>query len=135
MPADLPENLLSFLSKPNPAVMATTAKDGRPVTAATWYLLEPDGRIMISLDAERVRLNHLRRDPRFALDVLDGDDWYTHVALQLTVEEMTDDVDLLDIDALSTLYVGAPYDNRVNPRVTVRPTIDKWMGWNATELE
>jgi PPOX class probable F420-dependent enzyme len=135
MPADLPENLLSFLAKPNPAVMATTAKDGRPVTAATWYLLEPDGRIMISLDAERVRLNHLRRDPRFALDVLDGDDWYTHVALQLTVEEMTDDVDLLDIDALSTLYVGAPYDNRVNPRVTVRATIEKWMGWNATELE
>ena len=40
----LPQNVLDLLAKPNPAVMATLAADGRPVTVATWYLLEPDGR-------------------------------------------------------------------------------------------
>jgi PPOX class probable F420-dependent enzyme len=131
----LPPALLEFLARANPSVMATTAKDGRPVTAATWYLLESDGRILLNLDAERVRLAHLRREPRFALDVLDGDDWYTHVALQLEVNEITDDTNLADIDAISQQYIGAPYGNRARPRVSVRGTIEKWMGWNAPALD
>ena len=134
MPVEISPALQGFLEKPNPAVMATTKKDGRPVTAATWYLLEADGRIMISLDAERVRLQHLRREPRLALDVLDAEDWYTHVALQLDVVEITDDVELADIDALSNQYVGRPYDNRVRPRVTVRAEIHDAMGWNKLRL-
>jgi len=135
MTTELPDNLQRFLAHANPSVMATTAKDGRPVTAATWYFFESDGRILINLDAERVRLQHLRRDARFALDVLDGSDWYTHVALQLDIVEITDDVDLLDIDTLSMHYTGAPYGNRTNPRVSVRGEISKWMGWNADAVE
>jgi PPOX class probable F420-dependent enzyme len=133
MPVELPSALRTFLERPNPAVMATTREDGRPVTVATWYLLEADGRIMINLDAERVRLQHLRRDPRFALDVLDGDNWYTHVALQLDIVEITDDIELADIDALSIHYGGRRYDNRDRPRVTVRAGITKFMGWNTDD--
>ena len=59
----LPQNVLELLAQPNPAVMATLAADGRPVAVATWYLLEPDGSILLGLDAARVRLNHVRRDP------------------------------------------------------------------------
>ena len=59
----LPQNVLDLLAQPNPAVMATLATDGRPVTVATWYLLEPDGTILLGLDAARARLSHLRRDP------------------------------------------------------------------------
>ena len=135
MTTELPDNLQRFLAHANPSVMATTAKDGRPVTAATWYFFESDGRILINLDAERVRLQHLRRDTRFALDVLDGNDWYTHVALQLDIVEIADDVDLLDIDTLSMHYTGAPYGNRTSPRVSVRGEIGKWMGWNADAVE
>jgi hypothetical protein len=29
--------------KPNPAVMATVTSKGRPVSVATWYLIEEDG--------------------------------------------------------------------------------------------
>ena len=133
MSVELPSTLQSFLEKPNPAVMATTTKDGQPVTAATWYLLEADGRIPINLDAERVRLAHLRRDPRFALDVIDESNWYTHVALQLEVVEITDDAELAGIDALSIHYGGRPYDNRDRPRVSVRAVITKYMGWNTPE--
>lgn len=111
--------------------MATATKDGQPVTVATWYLFEPDGRVLINLDAGRFRLGHLRRDPRFALDVLDGDDWYSHLSLQLVVTEITDDPGLVDIDALSRHYLGTPYGNRERPRVSARAEIRASMAWGA----
>ena len=129
MSANLPDEVRSFLRKANPAVMATTRKDGRPITAATWYLLEADDRVLINFDADRVRLRHVRRDPRCALDVLPLDAWYSHVALQLDVVEITEDPDLADIDALATHYTGSPYPNRDRPRFSARAEIRSWWGW------
>jgi len=60
----LPDDIVEFLRRPNPAVMATVAADGRPVTVATWYLLEDGGTVLLGLDAERARLKHMRQDPR-----------------------------------------------------------------------
>ena len=128
---DLPDDVRSFLERPNPAVMATLAKDGRPVSVATWYLLEPDGRVLLNLDNERVRLAHIRRDPRIALTVLDGADWGTHVSLQLTVVDVSDDSDLSDIDALAVHYTGGKYPDRDRPRVSARAEIRSWHGWGA----
>ena len=127
----LPAHVVEMLKQPNPAVMATLAADGRPVSVATWYLLEDDGRILLNLDATRARLKHLRTDPRVALTVLEGDNWYTHVSLQAVVDEITDDPELTDIDSLSTAYTGNPYPNRESPRVSVRLTIDRWHVWGA----
>ena len=62
--AERSDPVRDFLRKPNPAVVATLASDGRPVTVATWCLLEDDGRILVNLAASRVRLGHLLRDPR-----------------------------------------------------------------------
>ena len=131
MAIELPDSVRSFLQRPNPAVMATLAKDGRPVSVVTWYLLEPDGQVLLNLDGERVRLGHIRRDPRVALTVLDGEDWGSHVSLQLTVDAVTDDADLADIDALAQHYTGAPYPNRDRPRVSARARILSWHGWGA----
>ena len=131
MTTEFPEHIRAFLEQPNPAVMATVAKDGRPVAVATWYLLEPDGRILVNLDGERVRLAHLRREPRMALDVLDEANWYTHVALQLVVTEIVDDSDLAGIDALSRHYGGKPYPVRDRPRVSAWAEVRSWMGWGA----
>lgn len=120
-----------MLAKPNPAVMATLASDGRPVTVATWYLLEPDGTILLGLDAGRARLNHLRRDPRVSLTALAVDDWYTHVSVQGHVVSIVDDEGLRDIDRLSRHYTGRPYRNRERPRVSARVQIDRWHGWSG----
>ena len=127
----LPANVVDLLKLPNPAVMATVAADGRPVTVATWYLLEDDGRVLLNLDASRARLKHLRTDPRVSLTVLAHDNWYTHVSVQGRVTSITDDVDLTDIDRLSTHYGGKPYPNRTSPRVSVLVEIDRWHGWGA----
>ena len=125
----LPQNVVDFLKLPNPAVMATVAADGRPVTVATWYLLEDDGRVLLGLDATRARLKHLHADPRVSLTVLASDDWYTHVSLQGRAVSITEDAGLADIDRLSRLYTGNAYPNRTSPRVSVQVEIDSWHVW------
>ncbi|MGH8860382.1 MAG: TIGR03618 family F420-dependent PPOX class oxidoreductase [Jatrophihabitantaceae bacterium] len=129
--APLPQNVLDVLARANPAVMATIAADGRPVTVATWYLLEPDGSILLGLDAGRARLNHLRRDSRVSLTALAEHDWYTHVSVQGRIVSIDADEGLRDIDRLSRHYTGRPYRNRERPRVSAHLEIDRWHGWSA----
>jgi PPOX class probable F420-dependent enzyme len=111
--------------------MATVAADGRPVSVATWYLLEDDGRVLLGLDAKRARLKHMKKDPRVSLTVLDGEDWYTHVSLQGRVVSIVDDEGLRDIDRISEHYTGKPYSNRERPRVSAHVEIDRWHAWGA----
>src|SRR5689334_19471675 len=132
MPATpVPQPVLEFLARPNPAVMATVAADGMPVSVATWYLVEPDGTILLGLDAERARLEHLRRDPRVSLTALAEHDWYTHVSMQGRVVSIADDEGLRDIDRLSQHYTGKPYRNRQRPRVSAHVEIERWHGWSG----
>ncbi|MDQ1040974.1 PPOX class probable F420-dependent enzyme [Streptomyces sp. V3I8] len=126
----LPPEAVELLSRPNAAVIATVRSDGAPVSTPTWYVWE-DGRVLISMDVGRVRLKHLRRDPRVTLTVLDGDDWYTHVTLLGTVTDMSDDENLADIDRISRHYTGEPYPDRVRPRVSAWIDIERWHGWGA----
>ena len=90
----LPDDVRELLAKPNPAVIATLAKDGRPVSVATWYLLDGD-RILVNMDEGRKRLDHLRLDPRVSLTALDEAGWYTHVSVQGRVVEMADEVEVV----------------------------------------
>src|SRR3954453_8307118 len=108
----MPEQVLEMLRLPNPAVMATVASDGRPVTVATWYLLEDDGRILLGLDAARARLKHMRTDPRVSLTILSKNDWGTHVSVQGRVVSIDADIGLRDIDRLATHYTGGRYGDR-----------------------
>ena len=125
----MPEQVVDLLRLPNPAVMATVAADGRPVSVATWYLLEDDGRVLLGLDAKRARLKHMHADPRISLTVLAQDDWYTHVSLQGRVVSITDDAGLRDIDRLAKHYTGGAYSNRHRPRVSTQVEIDRWHVW------
>lgn len=131
----LPDDVAALLARPNAAVMATVAADGRPVTVATWYLLEADGTVLLNLDAGRARLKHLRRDPRVSLTALAEGDWYTHVSLQGTVLKITDDEGLVDIDRLSRHYTGHEYPTRDRARVSVLVRVDRWHGWGAARQE
>ncbi|WP_043617155.1 PPOX class F420-dependent oxidoreductase [Nonomuraea candida] len=123
----LPPEAVELLRRPNPCVMATLRSDGTPVTTPTWYLWE-DGRVLVNLDEGRVRLKHLRRDPRVSLTVL-ADDWYTHVTLIGRVTELRDDEGLKDIDRVSTHYTGGPYPDRVRGRVSAWIEVERWHGW------
>jgi PPOX class probable F420-dependent enzyme len=110
--------------------MATVRSDGTPVSTPTWYLWE-DGRVLVNLDEGRVRLKHLRRDPRVTLTVLDEGDWYTHVTLIGRVAALLDDEGLADIDRISRHYTGKPYPDRVRPRVSAWVEVERWHAWGA----
>ncbi|MEH3076304.1 MAG: TIGR03618 family F420-dependent PPOX class oxidoreductase [Quadrisphaera sp.] len=127
----MPADVLELFRKPNPAVMATVAKDGRPVTVATWYLLDDDGRLLLGLDASRARLKHLTDDGRVSLTALAEGDWYTHVSVQGRVVEVRDDEGLAGIDRISRHYTGDDYPNRTSPRVLVWVELDRWHGWGG----
>jgi PPOX class probable F420-dependent enzyme len=126
----LPDDLRRLLAEPNPAVMATLRKDGQPVTVATWYLFEGD-RILVNLQENRTRLQHLRTDPRVALTVLDSRSWYTHLSVQGHVTELVDDVDLADIDRIARHYTGDAYPVRGRKRVSVWIDVDSYHAWNT----
>jgi PPOX class probable F420-dependent enzyme len=120
-----------LLRQPNPAVIAVRRPDGHPMSVATWYLVEDDGTILLGLDAQRARLEHLRRDPRVSLTALAERDWYTHISVQGRVTSVADDEGLRDIDRLSQHYTGKPYRNRERPRVSVHLEIERWHGWSG----
>lgn len=127
----LPSEAVELLRRPNPCVMATLRSDGTPVSTATWYLWEDDGRVLINLDDGRVRLKHLLRDPRVTLTVLAEDDWYTHVTLVGRVVETREDEGLTGIDRLSRQYTGNAYPDRVRPRTSAWIEVERWHGWGA----
>ena len=124
----LADDVRELLLKPNPAVMATVRKDGSPVTVPTWYLLVGD-RILLNLDKSRVRLQHIQRDPRVALSVMEAGNWTTHVSIQGRVVEIVDDPNLEGIDSLAQHYTGQDYFNREDPRVDAWVEIDRVHVW------
>jgi len=107
--APLPADVVEFLERPNAAVIATVRSDGAPYSAATWYDWD-DGRILVNMDFERLRLKHMQRDERVAVTVLD----------------LEDDGGLVDIDRLSQRYRGTPYWNRERKRVTALIKPERW---------
>jgi PPOX class probable F420-dependent enzyme len=128
----VPPDVDAFLARPNPAIVATLGSDGSPHTAATWYDWD-DGRVLLNMDESRVRLAYLRRDPRAALTVLDGDNWYRHVSLIGRVVSIEDDADLADIDRLARRYTGKEYRRRHRKRVTAWLEPQRWHGWSGGE--
>lgn len=130
MSASLSDSARSMLAEANPAVIATTRADGHPVSAPTWYLLRGE-QLLVNMDEGRKRLEHLRRDARVSLSVLDADSWYTHVTVIGRVSRLYDDTDLADIDALSRHYTGNEYPDRDRARVSALIDVERVHGWGA----
>jgi hypothetical protein len=78
------------------------------------------------MDFERLRLSHMRRDPRVSLTVLDVADWYRAVTVLGRVVDIHDDDSLVDIDRLSQRYRGEPYRTRDRKRVTALIEPERW---------
>jgi PPOX class probable F420-dependent enzyme len=125
----LPPEIEEFLAQPNPSVIATLALDGSPHSAATWYLWE-HGRALVNMDSSRKRLEHLRRDPRVSLTVLDKDEWYRQVTLRGRATLQPDD-DLKDIDRIARYYTGDRYADRERESVSAWIEVESWYGWHG----
>jgi PPOX class probable F420-dependent enzyme len=122
------DKVRALLEAPNPAVITTLRRDGQPVSVATWYSMVGD-RVLVNMDEARVRLKHLRHDPRVSLTVLADGDWGTHVSVVGRVVEVYDDTDLADIDLLSRRYGGGRFHNRDRHRVSALIEVERWHAW------
>ncbi|HEY8687100.1 MAG TPA: PPOX class F420-dependent oxidoreductase [Chloroflexota bacterium] len=100
----LSENARTFLNEPRFGVMATINADGTPQQSVVWYELQGD-EIMLNTKGGRLKDRNLRRDPRAALCIEDGNHY---VALRGPVT-LNDDqtVAQSDIERLAVRYDGA----------------------------
>jgi PPOX class probable F420-dependent enzyme len=127
----LPAEVDALLRRANPAVIATLRRDGAPHTAVTWY--DWDGaRVLVNMDASRLRLKHMRRDPRVTVTVMDGTDWYRQVTLFGRVAQIRDDPQFEDIDRLSLRYTRRQFGNRLRARISALIEPERWYGWEGS---
>lgn len=124
-----PEQWQDMLRRPNPCVVATIRPDGELHTAGTWYEWTDRGTVLFNLAADRVRLGHMRQNPRVALTVLDRENWHIHVSLIGRVVEIRRDSDLVDIDRMSHHYTGKEYRVRDRDSWTVEVEVSRWHGF------
>jgi PPOX class probable F420-dependent enzyme len=127
----LPPEVDALLRKANPAVIATIRADGSPHTAATWY--DWDGeRLLVNMDAARLRLKNMRRDPRVSLTVMLGSDWYRQVTVFGHTVEIRDDPEFKDIDRLCLRYTRRQFQNRLRARISAVIEPHSWYGWEGS---
>jgi PPOX class probable F420-dependent enzyme len=103
MPAQLSDDVRTFLQEPRFAVLATINKDGTPQLTTMWYLLEGDT-IVMNTKVGRTKERNMRRDPRISVCFEDG---YSYLTISGTVE-MIDDQKIAqnDIYRLAVRYDG-----------------------------
>lgn len=124
--APLSPRVRAFLEAPHVASIATTGPDGEPHQAATWFRLEPDGRILVNSRWPRRWPTELTREGRCSLAVIDGRDGFRWVGLNLIVETRIDDLEQArqDICDLAVRYADDAPETlarfRSEPRLSFR---------------
>lgn len=103
------EKVRAFLAEHHGAVMATLKKDGRPHLARVAVGLV-DGKLWSSGTQDRIRTNHLRKDPRCTLMVLDATTPYRWMALETLVDIIEGDQAVDSNLALYRAIAGEPDD-------------------------
>lgn len=103
----LPSTIRAFLetTPPHFCTVATTNADGSPHQAVLWFMVRPDGTILLNGMPGRRWVENLRREPRCSL--LAGDA-YRWVSVRGTTAPLTDDAQAhADIEALTYRYHAA----------------------------
>ncbi len=132
----LPDDVAELLRRPNPAVVAVLMPSGDPMSVATWYLVEDDGRILLNMDAQP---RPCRLDARAAAGRADRLQGRGVVHARQRPRDRrrrgTDDETraLADIDRLSTHYTGNPYRVRDRARISAWMQVEHWHGWGEAK--
>ena len=87
MAAVLSNKAQAFLREEHFAVLCTFNKDGSPLLTPMWYLFDDDGTIILNSQTRLQKVKNIRRDPRIAICVEDGN---CYVSINGTVELIED---------------------------------------------
>jgi PPOX class probable F420-dependent enzyme len=103
--ARIPQKFNALLSSKSLAHIATIMTDGSPQVTPVWF--DYDGEyIRINTAVGRLKDRNVRRDPRVAVSITDIDEPETALCVRGTVIEITEDPDLIHMNALTRKYRG-----------------------------
>ena len=125
-----PESFRELLESPGVCVISTIEPDGTPQSSAVSYLLDDDGKLRLSLNSTRRKLQNLQRNPRLSVLFVDPQNPFRTLELRGSARlELDEDRSFRD-------KVGAHYgtdlsvnDGPTDKRyiVTVEPTrVREW---------
>jgi PPOX class probable F420-dependent enzyme len=102
----LTEGQAAFLhDEPNVAVVAALREDGTPHQTPVW--VDWDGEhLLLNLNNFRAKLEHLRRDPRVSVVVLDRNNPFNWIAVEGKVAEITTEGAYEHIVRQAGVYMG-----------------------------
>jgi len=92
-----------FLRGDHFAVLSTLNKDGSSQLTTMWYALENDGTIVMSTPSHLQKVKNLRRDPRIAICVPDGNRYVSLSGRVSIIEDQS--IVRRDIERLVERYV------------------------------
>ena len=128
-------------------VLVTLGPDGLPDPVPMWYVLDDSGAVVMRTYARSQKAANLRRDPRVACLVEDGDRYAELRGVQLTgrVELVEDPGWIADVmTRLLVKYEGLPADQvpaareaarvRAAKQVGLRLLVDRVASWDHRKL-
>lgn len=122
--ASLTADDLALLRGHNYAQLVTLNADGSPHVTVMWIDADA-GHVLINTAQGRVKDRNLRRDPRAAVTVVDGDDWFRWISITGTVVgRVTGPEAEQHADALAHRYDGKPWtyiEGQVRVLYRIRP--------------
>jgi len=105
MAGTIPESFKDLFTKKAFAHLATLNADGSPQVTPIWC--DYDGtHILVNSAKERVKDKNMRRNRKVALDLLDPDNPYRHLAVRGEVVEITEQGADAHIDKMAKKYLG-----------------------------
>lgn len=121
----------AFLESGRTAVLVTLAADGTPEPVGMWFLVDPDGALLMRTYAASQKAVNIRRDPRVAVLVETGDRYLELRGVRLSgVVELVEDAETIaDIwTGLAVKYEGLAAEHRDGFRAVALQRAGKQVG-------
>lgn len=96
---------LAYVRERREAVLATLKRDGRPQLSNISYYVDGNGKVHVSITADRAKTRNLERDPRASLHVTSDDFWsYCVLDCDASLSPVASDPGDATADALVEYY-------------------------------
>jgi len=112
----IPQEVRELLAGQNYVHLATLKRDGSPRCHVVWVGLEGE-KVLVCTSDTTWKAKDVRRDPRVALSVVDGNNPYRMAAVQGLVVEERPDEGCRYMDPISIKYTGKPFPSRGADRI------------------
>jgi len=142
-----PAEVDAFIRSRRICVLVTLGPDGLPDPVPMWFVVDPDGGIVMRTFTKSQKAVNLRRDPRFSALLEDGERYAELRGVQLTgTVELVDDADLIAdiITGLALKYEGldpvhadtarTAARERAGKQVAMRLRPDRVVSWDHRKL-